>query len=497
MKKKGSGILLHISSLPSPFCVGDLGDEAYKFVDFLADCGQKYWQILPLNPTSAINGNSPYSSASAFACNYIFISPRKLIEKGLLEKEDIKNEEVVSIDKVNYEKAYELKNRICDLAFSRFVKGKEFFLYNEFCRKNKYWLDDYASFIVFKENFGYRVWSDWPQEIRDREKKALTKLKVKLKEKIEREKFLQYLCFTQWHELKMYANKKGVKIIGDIPIYVTYDSVDAWTNPDIFKLNRDKKLDFVAGVPPDYFSKTGQLWGNPVYDWDALKKNKYKWWIKRVEHNLKLFDLARIDHFRGFVDFWEVPSGEETAVNGKWQKAPALDFFNVLLKRFPGLPIIAEDLGIITEEVKDVMKFFKFPGMKILIFAFGEDLIKHPFLPHNYTENCVVYTGTHDNNTIKGWFEFEARIEDKNRLVEYIGHKVLIDKIHWEFIELAMKSIAKVVIFPLQDVLGLGGESRMNIPGVAGGNWQWRLNFEQITSQTVKRLAQLTKSNSR
>ncbi|MBU4478768.1 MAG: 4-alpha-glucanotransferase, partial [Candidatus Omnitrophica bacterium] len=352
-------------------------------------------------------------------------------------------------------------------------------------------------FTVFKSHFQERVWSEWPREIRDRDIAAMRHLKYQCHQEIEKEKFLQYVFFKQWFALKDYCNQKGIRIIGDIPIYVTYDSADVWTHPELFKLNEHKKPAVVAGVPPDYFSKTGQLWGNPVYNWDVIRGQEYAWWVRRIEHNLKLFDVVRVDHFRGFVDYWEVPAHEKTAVHGTWHKAPAYDFFQNLLERFPGLPIIAEDLGIITDEVKEVMLHFGFPGMKILLFAFGEDLPAHPYLPHNYIPNCVAYTGTHDNNTIKGWLKSEAQEEDKKRLFEYLGRKAPLSSLHWELIRLLMSSVADTVIFPLQDVLGKGEKDRMNIPGVGQGNWQWRFEQPELTEKIRTTLFQMTRRYAR
>jgi 4-alpha-glucanotransferase len=306
------------------------------------------------------------------------------------------------------------------------------------------------------------------------------------------EKFFQYIFFKQWLALKSYCNSKNIQIIGDMPIYMNYDSCDVWANPEIFKLNEEKQPASVSGVPPDYFSATGQLWGNPVYNWEVLKQTQYSWWIKRVEHNLKFFDILRLDHFRGFVGYWEIPSGEETAINGKWVAAPAEEFFGTLLKHFPGLPIIAEDLGEITPDVREVMSRFGFPGMKILIFAFGDDLPVHPYAPHNYTENCLVYTGTHDNNTVKGWFRKEASLQLRNRLSAYLGHEASEDRIHWELIRLAMMSIARIAIIPMQDLLGLGEEARMNQPATIEGNWSWRLLPEQLTPTVTNKLTEMT-----
>jgi len=306
------------------------------------------------------------------------------------------------------------------------------------------------------------------------------------------EKFLQYLFFKQWFSLKNYCNSKNIQIIGDVPIYVSFDSVDVWANPGIFKLDKKKMPTFIAGVPPDYFSKTGQLWENPVYRWDVLKETRYSWWVKRIEHNLRLFDVIRLDHFRGFVAYWEVPANEKTAINGKWIEVPAEDFFSTLLKHFPNLAIIAEDLGFITPDVIEVIDHFRFPGMKLLIFAFGDDFPKSSYLPHNHTKNCVVYTGTHDNNTVKGWWRREASPEDRKRLFKYIGREVEEGNIQWEFIRLAMMSVADMVIIPMQDILGLGEEARMNLPATAEGNWEWRLIPEQLTPSLAKRLSEMT-----
>ena len=502
MDKKGSGVLLHISCLPSDFGIGDMGSGAYKFADFLAKSKQSFWQILPLNPTNSINGNSPYSSVSAFASNVILISPAFMAEDGLLVEEDIKTTPKFSPNRVDYDAVVNYKMKLFNKAYKRFKqinkKSAECKAqYDAFCTGHAYWLEDFAMFIAFKEHFKDKIWSEWPQAIRDRNKQAIEKLKDKLKEQIEKEKFLQYVFLKQWRRLKSYCNKKGIQIMGDIPIYVTYDSVDVWTNPSIFKLDQDKKPIYVAGVPPDYFSKTGQLWGNPVFNWDVLQKQAYAWWVKRIEHNLKLFDWVRIDHFRGFVDYWQVASGEKTAVNGVWQKAPAKDFFTTLLKHFPNLPIIAEDLGIITDEVREVMRYFGFPGMKVLLFAFSEDLSKHPYLPHNYIPNCAAYTGTHDNNTVRGWFEKEMLKDDKQRLFTYLGREVTVDELNWELIKLLMESVANMVIIPMQDLLNLGEEKRMNLPGTANNNWQWRVISEQINVPISKQLLNITKKSNR
>lgn len=496
MGNRGSGLLLHISCLWSGFGIGDLGPAAYKFIDMLKSAKQSYWQVLPLNPTNAITCNSPYSSVSAFAANIFFISPELLLEDGLIQKSDLDLFSGVVLEKVDYPRVYEIKAVIFDRAYEKF-KTMDRTGFELFCSENALWLENYAEFVVFKRVFNGELWTKWPKEIRDRDDAAVIKMKEQNADGILKEKFLQYLFYRQWKALKKYANSSGVKIIGDIPIYVTYDSVDVWTNPEIFKLDEQMNLRYLAGVPPDYFSETGQLWGNPVYDWKAMSQNDYAWWMQRVEHNLKIFDKVRIDHFRGFVDFWQVPAGEETAINGEWEKAPAVDFFNTLLSKYPNLPIIAEDLGIITDEVRQTMKHFGFAGMKILLFAFYEDLKKHPYLPHNYLPNCVAYTGTHDNNTVRGWFENELKPEDKQKLFSYLGKEVSVDALGWELIEMLMKSKADTVIFPVQDILGLGQSDRMNMPGIAQNNWQWRVSQGQLTDDILKRLSVLTDNSSR
>ncbi|MBU1045382.1 MAG: 4-alpha-glucanotransferase [Candidatus Omnitrophica bacterium] len=497
MLKRGSGLLLHISCLSSKFGIGDIGPKAFEFIDYLEKTKQSYWQILPLNPTDLISGNSPYSSASAFASNSLLISPEFMFNEGLIKEKDLEVFAGIAQDKVDYQAVTNAKSRIFAKAFERFkVIGLDDNFKN-FCKDNAVWLNDFADFMVFKSHFEQKCWCEWPIEIRDRNQQAMQELRESKADGILKEKFLQFLFYKQWNNLKKYAKQKNVRIIGDIPIYVTYDSVDVWTNSEIFKLNQDKKLEFLAGVPPDYFSKTGQLWGNPVYDWDKLKELDYAWWMQRIEHNLKLFDLIRIDHFRGFVDFWQVPAGEETAINGCWVNAPARDFFSKLINKFPNLPILAEDLGIITDEVRNTMKDFSFAGMKILLFAFYEDLIKHPYLPHNYIENCVAYTGTHDNNTLRGWFEHELSSEDRKRLFEYLKVEVSVEDLNWVLIKLLMDSMANLVIIPVQDILNLGQEHRMNVPGIAHNNWQWRINCEYIGDNIDENLFELTVKSGR
>ena len=494
VEKRGSGILLHITSLPSAFGIGDLGLGAYRFVDFLAETGQSFWQILPLNPTCTVYGNSPYSSFSAFAGNPLLISPELLIEDGILLKSDIKDHPPFQSNRVNYKAVTQYKNKILAAAYEKIKENiSSDQKFKHFCGENSSWLDDYAMFITIKKHFNDVVWSKWLVDLKDRKEDALKEWVKRHEEAIKKEKFLQYIFFNQWYSLKNYCTSKNIEIIGDIPIYVNFDSADVWANPEIFKLDEGKKPAFVSGVPPDYFSSTGQLWGHPVYNWDVLSKARYSWWIKRIEHNLKLFHVFRLDHFRGFVAYWEVSADEKTAVNGRWIEAPVKDFFNTLLKHFKQLPIIAEDLGVITPDVREIMRQFGFPGMKVLLFAFGEGLSTNPYAPHNHIKHCVVYTGTHDNNTITGWFRKEMGAKDRKRLFEYIGREVSENAIHREIIMLAMMSVADTIIIPMQDVLGLGEKARMNLPSTVKGNWEWRLTQKQVSPALIKKLSEMTR----
>lgn len=494
MQRRGSGILLHITSLPSPYGIGDLGPDAYRFVDFLSETRQSYWQILPLTLSCPAYGNSPYSSFSALAGNTLLISPDRLVKDEFLSEPDLRDVPDFPEEKVNYDAVINYK----ELLFNKlYIKNKEKLPghqdFQKFCSENSFWLDEYALFTSIKTEQNGIEWGKWPAELRDRKKSALKEMAGRLSENILREKFLQYIFFKQWAGLKNYCDSKNITIIGDIPIYVNYDSSDVWANPEIFSLSDDKKPIYVAGVPPDYFSSTGQLWGHPVYNWNVLKKSRYSWWIKRIKHTLKLFHMFRFDHFRGFVGYWQVHSSEKTAINGKWVDAPAKDFFNTVLKQFPDISIIAEDLGIITQDVKDIMSKFGFPGMKVLLFAFGEDLPNNPYAPHNHVRNCIIYTGTHDNNTIAGWYKNELGTEDRNRVCEYIGRDISDKTVHWEIIRLAMMSVADMAIVPMQDILGLGEKARMNLPASPKGNWEWRLKKDQLSQALIKKLTDITK----
>lgn len=497
MDQRGSGVLLHLTSLSSAYGIGDLGPKAFEFSDFLTVSKQKYWQILPLNPTDPAFDHSPYHSYSAFALNPLLISPELMIEEGLVDPKDLQSSVNFPAERVDYRRALLLKENIFCSAYERFKQKTHKEDFEKFCSENAPWLDDYSLFMALKIRFRGQSWNEWPSEIRDRHPEAIKALKNEHQDEIQKQKFLQHVFDQQWKRLKNYCNQKGIRIIGDIPIYVVYDSVDLWTHPELFKLDSNRRPSVVAGVPPDYFSETGQLWGNPLYRWNVLKEREFDWWIMRLGRNLQLFDLARIDHFRGLVGYWEVPAEDSTAINGKWVQAPALEFFNEVKKEFPSLPIIAEDLGTITPDVKEIMEHFAFPGMKVLLFAFGEDNPGHPYLPHTYGRNCVVYTGTHDNNTIKGWFKSEAKPEDKQRVFRYLGKEVSEKDIHWEFIKLGMMSVADTFVAPMQDVLGLEEDARMNKPATTIGNWRWRLMPKQLTMSLIKKLGEITETYGR
>ena len=485
---RSSGILLHITSLPGNFGIGTLGEEAYEFVDFLETANQKLWQLLPLGYTGY--GNSPYQCFSAFAGNPLLISLEKLVQKELLEKDDLKNfaHSKINSDKVNYEKAKKFKSSLLFKAFEKFIttEQKDFEL---FCNENSQWLDDFAMYLSLKEEFSLKPWNRWPRLVRIRENNTLENYKNTLSKNIYYHKFVQYIFFSQWYELKEYANKKGIKIIGDIPLYVSYDSVDAWTHPGIFLFDKNGVTIRVSGVPPDYFSKNGQLWGNPVYNWKYIEQSGFIWWIERVRANMKLFDIIRIDHFRGLVAYWSVPYGHKTAKKGEWVNAPGKKLFEALQKEIGKFPVIVEDLGFITQDVEELRDSLGFPGMKILQFAF-DSKEENNYLPYTYHENCIVYTGTHDNNTTVGWYK-NISADDKEFVKKYCGS--LSKGIAKTFINMAWKSVANIAIAPLQDILELGEKARMNTPGTQQDNWLWKYKKGDLTEKHAEWLAKLTK----
>jgi 4-alpha-glucanotransferase len=492
MKIRRSGILLHITSLPSSHGIGDLGSWAFKFADFLADAKQSFWQILPLNPTHPSYGDSPYSSISAFAGNMLVICPEDLVRKGFLTDAELRTSTDYPAGRVDYLTVRKRKEKLFRIAYERFRAEPEDHDFLSFCSKHSSWLDDFSLFTALKTKNKGKSWHLWPSNIRNRDKKTLQHARNQLHDDIQKEKFLQYIFHKQWSSLKKYCNNRGIQVIGDIPLYVSHDSADIWTNQEIFKLDENRRPSFVAGVPPDYFSKTGQLWGNPVYKWDVLKEHDFDWWVQRVRHNLSLYDLVRIDHFRGFVAYWEVPADEKTAENGTWVTACADDFFSSIFKKIPCLPVIAEDVGKITPDVKEILHRFEFPGTRPLLFAFGKNLSKHSCAPHNIRHNSVVYTGTHDCNTVRGWYRKEATSHDRKRLSHYLGKRVSVSNVHRELIRLAMMTVANTVIIPMQDILGLDENARMNTPGTRQGNWQWRLIADQLTPAVAGELSEIT-----
>lgn len=488
---RSSGILLHPTSLPGRYGIGDLGANAFKFVDWLVSAGQSIWQILPLGPTSY--GDSPYQTLSAFAGNPNLISLDKLVEAGWLTTQDLADTSDFPKDRVDYGWIIGFHDAKLSLAYQRFKEKADERSRDAFanwCRDNADWLEDFALFIALKNKNAGRPWVEWDDEGEALyQPKALAKARKTHAEAINEQRFRQWVFYTQWYALKYYANRKGVRLFGDIPIFVAHDSADVWANRAEYYLDAKGIPDVVAGVPPDYFSETGQYWGNPLYRWEVMKKNGYQWWIARVKATLSLVDYIRIDHFRGFEAYWEVVSNpERTAVKGKWVPGPAQDFFDALKKVFGDLPIIAEDLGVITEGVEKLRDGYNLPGMKVLQFAWSNPT--NPFLPHNHPVNCIVYTGTHDNNTTIGWWLNEADDGTKQFLQEYLGKEV--HEINWELIRVAMRSAAHTVIFPMQDILNLGAKARMNTPGVQAGNWAWRFTEDMIPQESHHRLAHYT-----
>ena len=492
LRRRSSGILIHITSLPSKYGVGDFGPEAYKFADFLQTAGQNYWQILPLNHTTAATGYSPYNCFSAFAGNPLLISPQLLYRDGLLTRAQLSDPPAFPADRVDYRRASSYKGRLLDLAFERFRSAAKPPEYEQFTEEHRAWLEPFACFVALKQRLRGRAWHDWPVAVRDRKATALTEAKGQLRGPIERECFLQYVFYRQYLDLKRYCNMRGIQMAGDIPIYVAHDSADVWSHPDLFKLTKTGKPRLVAGVPPDYFSATGQLWGNPVYDWQRLEATNFDWWMQRMRHNMLLFDFVRIDHFRGFVAYWEVPAHHKNAMRGKWVQAPHERFLRELFRQIPFAAIFAEDLGHITADVREVVARHNFPRMSVLQFAFDGDPARNPHMPHNHIENSIVYTGTHDNNTTRGWFEQEVKGPRRKRLFDYIGYRVSAPDISWELMRMAMRSVARVGIIPMQDVLGLGTKARMNFPSKADGNWRWRMHSGKTTARLAGRLRNLT-----
>ncbi len=485
--KRSSGILLPISSLPSPHGIGTLGKAAYEFVDFLAEAGQSWWQVLPLGPTSY--GDSPYQSFSAYAGNPYFVDLDMLCQDGLLLPEELELDWGSDPARVDYAKIYnnrfQLLQKAKDRGWARHRKKV-----HAFVERNKNWLPDYALFMALKRHFGMVAWTEWEDAaIRLRRPEALAHYRQLLSDDMELFIYIQYLFFQQWEALRTYAKEREIGMIGDMPIYVAMDSADVWADPASFQLGAENIPLEVAGVPPDYFSEDGQLWGNPLYDWDAMKKDGYGWWIRRIDGAAKLYDILRIDHFRGLESYWAVPYGETTAKNGRWIKGPGMDLIQTLRNWFPGLQFIAEDLGFLTPEVHQLLQDSGFPGMKVLEFAFDA---REPsnYLPHTYTPNCVCYAGTHDNATLMAWKD-EADPADIAVARKYLGLNAE-EGFNWGVLRGGMGSVAQLFVAQMQDYLALGAEARMNTPGTLGGNWQWRLLPGQITPELTKRIAHMT-----
>ncbi|GIV96080.1 MAG: 4-alpha-glucanotransferase [Herpetosiphonaceae bacterium] len=485
---RASGVLLHPTSFPGRFGIGELGSEAYRFVDFLARAGQRLWQVMPLGPTGY--GDSPYASPSAFAGNPMLVSLERLQQEGLLEEDDVATMPPLPEDRIDFGAVIPVKMGLLRRAFERWRDGRasneQREQFQAFVEEHRFWLEDYALYMALQETYSGQ-WNSWPDDLVVRRPEALEQARRELADLIDFRCFLQYQFFRQWLDLKRYANERNILIIGDIPIFVAYDSADVWSNPGLFYLDEERNPTVVAGVPPDYFSATGQLWGNPLYRWDTMARDDYRWWAERFRQTFRLVDIVRIDHFRGFESYWEVPAGEETAINGRWLKGPGLAFFKAIERQLGALPIIAEDLGIITEEVNVLRQAAGFPGMRVLQFAWVTDAT-NPYLPHNYVRDTVVYTGTHDNDTTIGWFQNISQ-EEREKVLRYLGHGHIA--IHWELIRLAMMSVANFAIFPLQDALGLGSEARMNIPGQQIGNWGWRYRASMLTDELAGALAEM------
>ncbi|MGN0483287.1 MAG: 4-alpha-glucanotransferase [Lachnospiraceae bacterium] len=485
---RASGILMHVSSLPSPYGIGTLGETAYQFVDFLKKSGQTYWQMLPVGPTSY--GDSPYQSFSAFAGNPYFIDLDILCKEGYLKKKEC---EAVNWGKeetrVDYAMLYQKRYPLLKKAQKRLFQN-ELPKYAKFCEKEKDWLEDYALFMALKESQNGVSWQEWPDEWKMREPKALEKAKSTYREEIEFYKMLQFFFFEQWSDLKLYANENGIQLIGDMPIYVALDSADVWANPKQFYLDENLQPIEVAGCPPDAFSEDGQLWGNPLFRWNVMKKEDFAWWCKRVEAMRRLFDVIRIDHFRGFESYYAIPYGDETAKNGEWRKGPGIKLFQTMEKKMGKLPLIAEDLGFLTDSVRKMLKRSGYPGMKVLQFAF-DSREENDYQPHTYPVNCVVYTGTHDNDTILGWFETAPKASVKFakkylRLTKKEGY-------HWGMMKAAWASVADTAIVTMQDLIGLGSEARMNEPSTLGKNWMWRAKESDFTEKLAKKIRKNTK----
>ena len=498
---RGSGILLHPTSLPGPFGIGDLGAGADQFVGFLQDSGQHVWQMLPLGPTGF--GNSPYQTYSAFAGNPLLLSLETLQAEGLLSTHELRNAPPFPPHRVDYDAVSDFKQRLLWKAFETFQRTAAQPQCDElaaFTQQQAEWLDDYTLFMALRETHHGASWTEWPPDIARRDPVAVARWRNKLAPRVEFHAFLQYQFFRQWQSLKAECHQHGIQLFGDVPIFIAHDSADVWAHPELFYLNKAGYPTVVAGVPPDYFSRTGQRWGNPLYRWEVMAASGYAWWIQRLRTMRQMVDILRLDHFRGFEAYWEVPAADDTAINGRWVLGPGADFFEALRAALGDLPIVAEDLGLITPEVRALRERCRLPGMRVLQFGFGGDPRTNEHCPHNYTHDCVVYTGTHDNNTSLGWLHeveldenqdgLESMHAERSAALKYMASDGR--EVHWDMIRLALASVGNLAIIPLQDVLGLEQEARMNFPGKPVGNWQWRYTADLLTEELAARLRELT-----
>ncbi len=506
LRSRGSGVLMHFTSLPGPFGVGDLGPAASRFAGLISSAGQRWWQVLPVEPSGG--GNSPYTVLSAFAGSPLLISPEKLVDDGFLKTGEIRPSRGLSRARVRYREARRFKAGLLKRAFERFESQPPAGMsagFKKFCDLNEDWLADYSLFAALKKSFGGAHWNEWSPPLRVRRARALAVAERKMDREIRFEKFLQFLFSRQWKSLRRLCAEKGLGLIGDIPIYVAHDSADVWANQDIFMLDRAGRRTALAGVPPDYFSRTGQLWGNPIYRWDVLRRRGYDWWLSRLKKVFERFDVLRLDHFIGFQRYYWVSPNSRTAIKGRWEEGPGAHFFERVRDGLGKAEFIAEDLGVVTSDVKDLRDRFEMPGIKILQFAFGDEDFASEYLPHNYPRDCVVYTGTHDNQTTVEWFNdpgargstrtaAKARME-RSAALRYLGGDGR--EIHWDMIRLALSSVANTAILPVQDLLGLGAEARMNKPGAKRGNWEWRLLEGAFSEEVAERLCGLTETYGR
>lgn len=492
LNQRASGILVHPSSFPSNGGIGDLGPAAYQFIDFLAASRQTLWQILPLGPLGI--GNSPYSSTSAFAGNTLLISLERLADRGFISRDRVRSLPD-SISAVDYPRVLESKLPMLVEAARNFLRGgPDRSAYEKFRHENSWWLEDFVVFDLLRRRFHGASWNTWPHEFAHRDPAALEKLRDEADEELDIARYLQFAFFEQWRALRAYAHSRHVRIVGDVAIFVSYDSADVWTHPEVFRLNPDRDPQVVAGVPPDAFSATGQRWGNPLYDWAALRSRGYDWWVQRMRWALHTCDIIRLDHFRGFEQYWEIPASEPTAVHGRWVDGPKDDLFRVLRETLGDLPFIAEDLGLITAEVHALRERLQIPGMRVMQFGFG-DPGAHIYLPHKFERNTVVYTGTHDNDTTLGWWNNQAQKHEREHALAYLGEAK--DGVHWAFIRAAEASIANLCIVPIQDILGLDSDARMNTPSRSDGNWTWRYQPGLLTEDLAARLRLMTEVSDR